>query len=180
MLGSIGVAAGVRVFVREKLDSVAMLRSIGARPRDVVAVYSGLAICLGLAAGTLGVLLCLPLVAVLPGMLGDLLPVEIRIRVGPAAIATGLGLSVPAPFLWAVFYAIFVGVNIAGVELTFRVTVAITALALAVLAVFWIGALPHFSWEAALAVEPSPGHTRWLPSGWQGVTELQFSAGLVF
>ena len=101
VLGSIGVAAGVRVFVREKLDSVAMLRSIGARPRDVVAVYSGLAICLGLAAGTLGILLCLPLVAVLPGMLGDLLPVEIRIRVGPAAIATGLGLSVWATLLCA-------------------------------------------------------------------------------
>ena len=81
-----------------------------------------------------------------------------------------LGLSVPAPILWALFYALFVGVNIVGVELTFRVTVAITVLALAVLVVFWIGALPHFSWEAALAVEPGPGGTRWLPNGFQGVT----------
>jgi len=81
-----------------------------------------------------------------------------------------LGLSVPAPILWALFYALFVGVNIVGVELTFRVTVAITGLALAVLVVFWIGALPHFSWEAALAVEPGPGGTRWLPNGFQGVT----------
>ena len=80
------------------------------------------------------------------------------------------GLSVPAPILWALFYALFVGVNIVGVELTFRVTVAITGLALAVLVVFWIGALPHFSWEAALAVEPGPGGTRWLPNGFQGVT----------
>ncbi|MGI9591119.1 MAG: ABC transporter permease, partial [Myxococcota bacterium] len=32
-LGGIGVAAGVRVLVREKLDSVAVLRSLGARPR---------------------------------------------------------------------------------------------------------------------------------------------------
>ena len=31
----IGVAAGVRVFVREKLDVVALLRSIGASPGDV-------------------------------------------------------------------------------------------------------------------------------------------------
>lgn len=101
VLGSIGVAAGVRVFVREKLDGVAMLRSIGARPRDVVAVYAGLAICLGLVAGALGVVLCLPLVALLPGLLGDLLPVEISIGVGPAAIATGLGLSVWATLLCA-------------------------------------------------------------------------------
>jgi len=100
----------------------------------------------------------------------------------PAVIVVGIGgyvgtildasfgLSVPAPILWALFYALFVGVNIVGVELTFRVTVAITVLALAVLVVFWIGALPHFSWEAALAVEPGPGGTRWLPNGFQGVT----------
>jgi len=101
VLGSIGVAAGVRVFVREKLDGVAMLRSIGASPRDVVAVYAGLAACLGLAAGALGILLCLPLIALLPGLLGDLLPVEVSIRIGPAAIATGLGLSLWATLLCA-------------------------------------------------------------------------------
>lgn len=101
VLGSIGVAAGVRVFVREKLDGVAMLRSIGARPRDVVAVYTGLAICLGLAAGLLGIVLCLPLVGFLPGLLGDLLPVEVSIGVGPGAIATGLGLAVWATLLCA-------------------------------------------------------------------------------
>ena len=96
MLGSIGVAAGVRVFVREKLEGVAMLRSIGASPRDVVLLHAGLAVALGLAAGALGILLCLPLVAVLPGLLGDLLPVEIGLGVGPGGIATGLGLA-----LWA-------------------------------------------------------------------------------
>lgn len=101
VLGSIGVAAGVRVFVREKLDGVAMLRSIGASPGDVVAVYIGLAICLGLAAGVLGIVLCLPLIALLPGLLGDLLPMEVNIGVGPAAIATGLGLSVWATLLCA-------------------------------------------------------------------------------
>ncbi|MBJ21933.1 MAG: hypothetical protein CL933_21200 [Deltaproteobacteria bacterium] len=101
VLGSIGVAAGVRVFVREKLDAVALLRSIGASPGDVVAIYTGLAICLGLAAGTLGILLCLPLIAMLPSLLGDLLPVEVRLGVGPRAIATGLGLSVWATLLCA-------------------------------------------------------------------------------
>lgn len=101
VLGSIGVAAGVRVFVREKLDTVALLRSIGASPNDVVAIYIGLAICLGVSAGALGILLCLPLIGLLPGFLGDLLPVEVSLRVGPGAIATGLGLSVWATLLCA-------------------------------------------------------------------------------
>jgi ethanolamine permease len=83
---------------------------------------------------------------------------------------TAFGLSLPAPIWWALFYVIFVGVNIAGVELTFRVTVAITILALLVLVVFWIGALPLFRWEHALSVEPDPGATIWFPKGLSGIS----------
>ncbi|MFK7897126.1 MAG: ABC transporter permease [Myxococcota bacterium] len=101
VLGSIGVAAGVRVFIREKMQSVALLRSIGASPGDVVAIYTGLAIALGLAAGALGILLCIPLLWVVPGLFAGLLPVEVELGVGPGAIATGLGLSVWATLLCA-------------------------------------------------------------------------------
>src|SRR5207342_2823475 len=45
------------------------------------------------------------------------------------------------PFWWLVFYVIFVGVNIIGIEATMRFTVAITVLSLAVLAFFFIAAL---------------------------------------
>jgi putative ABC transport system permease protein len=101
ILGSIGVAAGVRVFVREKLDAVALLRSIGASPTDVAAVYTCLALCLGLAAGVLGIGLCVPSMGVLPSLLAGLLPVEVELGIGPAAIATGLVLSVWATLLCA-------------------------------------------------------------------------------
>jgi ethanolamine permease len=45
------------------------------------------------------------------------------------------------PFWWLVFYVIFVGVNIIGIEATMRFTVTITVLSLAVLAFFFIAAL---------------------------------------
>ena len=85
-------------------------------------------------------------------------------------VESTFGLNVPAPVWWAVFYAVFVGVNIAGVELTFRLTVAVTVLALAVLVVFWIGAIPLFSWDHALDVAPDPGYGVWFPKGFSGVT----------
>jgi ethanolamine permease len=85
-------------------------------------------------------------------------------------LETSFGVSLPAPLLWAIFYAVFVGVNIVGVELTFRVTVAITLVALAVLVVFWIGAIPHFRWEHALDVAPSAGGNIWFPNGFSGIT----------
>jgi ethanolamine permease len=45
------------------------------------------------------------------------------------------------PFWWAVFYAIFVGINIVGIEATMRFTVTITVLSIAVLVLFFIAAI---------------------------------------
>jgi ethanolamine permease len=73
------------------------------------------------------------------------------------------------PLWWVGFYALFVGLNLWGVELSFRVTLVVTVLALAVLAVYWISALPHFRWELALNIPPEPGNSAWLPFGAAGI-----------
>jgi ethanolamine permease len=97
----------------------------------------------------------------------------------PAVIVVGIGgylgaiFGTPdawAPAWWAAAYAVFVGLNVAGVETSFRFTVAITVLALAILAVFWVGALFHLDFQRyALDVVPEPGASVWLPHGWSGV-----------
>jgi ethanolamine permease len=96
----------------------------------------------------------------------------------PAVIVVGIGgylgaiFGTPeaaAPLWWLAAYAVFVGLNAVGVETSFRFTVAITLLALAILAVFWIGALPHLD-LARHALAPSDGGaSRWLPHGARGV-----------
>ncbi len=93
-----------------------------------------------------------------------------------SAISTDmLGFTLPNPVWWLIFYAIFVGLNIVGVALTFRFTIVITFLALAILAVFWIGAIPHFDfnrWALNIGyggVELPDGHGPLLPFGWQGI-----------
>lgn len=86
------------------------------------------------------------------------------------AIATDLiGLSLPLPLWWALFYLVFVGLNIAGAEASFKFTVAITFIALGILVVFWVGAIPHFDLELALNIQPDPGNSRWLPHGIGGI-----------
>ncbi len=80
-----------------------------------------------------------------------------------------LGVDIADPVWWAVSYAIFVGINIIGVELTFKFTVVITFLALGILAVFWIGAIPHFSLEHALDITPQEGGSLWFPMGMAGI-----------
>ena len=74
-----------------------------------------------------------------------------------------------APLWWLGAYAVFVGLNIAGVETSLRFTVAITLLALAILLVFWAAALPRFELAQALDAAPGAGASRWLPRGWSGV-----------
>ena len=63
-------------------------------------------------------------------------PAEVR-RGGLRGIAWWNSL----PFWWAVFYVIFVWINIVGIEATMRFTVTITVLSLAVLAFFFLAAI---------------------------------------
>ncbi len=69
----------------------------------------------------------------------------------PAVIASFLATYLAAvfetpsawlPAYWLAGYAVFVALNVRGVELSFRVTVVVTLASLACLAVFWISALP--------------------------------------
>ena len=80
------------------------------------------------------------------------------------------------PFWWAVFYVIFVGINILGIETTMRFTVAITLLSLAVLVFFFLaaifsGKLDFSLWtNIAKSGEPIPGGGGpWLPFGISGI-----------
>ena len=59
---------------------------------------------------------------------------------------------------WLLAYAVFVGLNLWGVELSFKFTVAITFLALGILAVFYVGALTQMDFSRwAFTVEPERG-----------------------
>jgi ethanolamine permease len=88
----------------------------------------------------------------------------------PATIVVGIGGYLGAifhtpkswePGWWVVCYAVFVGLNIFGVALSFRFSVFIALAALIVLIVFWIGAIPHVDFARYAFDVPSKG---WLPA----------------
>jgi len=54
LLGGIGVASAVHVYVRSRLDAVALLRCLGASSGTVMAIYLSQALLVGLAGATLG------------------------------------------------------------------------------------------------------------------------------
>ena len=102
-----------------------------------------------------------------------LTPAVIVVGIGgyTGAVFKEMGIDIPAPVWWLVFYALFVGLNFVGVEVTFKFSVFITLLALGILMVFWIGAIPHFSWDMALNIEPEEGQSRFLSAMGFGSSE---------
>jgi len=77
-----------------------------------------------------------------------------------------------SPVTWmAVFYVIFVGINISGIEATMRFTVIVNIVALGILAVFFIAVLASGKFDTAnwFAVTPEPGHSTFLPKGIGGI-----------
>jgi ethanolamine permease len=93
------------------------------------------------------------------------------------------------PLYWLGAYLVFLFLNLRGVELSFRVSVLVTLGALAVLAVFWISALPHFDfsrWALNIAAGPDgkpvelpQGGGSFLPFGWAGaLAALPFAVWL--
>jgi ethanolamine permease len=67
------------------------------------------------------------------------------------------------PVWWILMYAVFLALNIVGVELSFKVTLVVTLAALAVLIIFWVSAFPHLDFSRwALNIAPDGSE---LPEG---------------
>jgi putative ABC transport system permease protein len=101
LLGGVGVATGIHVFVTEKLDSAAVLRCLGARERDVLAIYLLQATLLGVAGSALGAALGVTAQLAVPRLVRDLLPAGIEPHVDLAAVGSGLALGVWVTLLFA-------------------------------------------------------------------------------
>jgi ethanolamine permease len=89
------------------------------------------------------------------------------------------------PIWWILGYVLFVALNVAGVALSFRVTLVVTVLALAVLVIFWFSAIPHMDfgrWALNIASDGSElpeGHGPWFPYGFKGaLAALPFAVWL--
>jgi putative ABC transport system permease protein len=90
LLGGIGVASGVNAFVMRKIDTVAILRCLGATSRQVLAIYLLQAAAMGLVGAAIGALLGIALQLALPNVLADFLPVDVAVSIEPSAVGMGL------------------------------------------------------------------------------------------
>ncbi len=79
------------------------------------------------------------------------------------------GVDIAQRWWWLIFYVIFVGLNILGIEATMRFSVAICLISLAVLAVFFAFAIPDFDASKLTNIAADAGGTSFLPFGTAGI-----------
>ena len=101
LLGGIGVASSVSVYVGEKAETVATLRCLGVSSRRVLTVYAVQALALGLVGAAIGTVLGLGVQRLLPLVLEGFLPVDVSNRVVPRALLEGLGVGLATALLFA-------------------------------------------------------------------------------
>jgi ethanolamine permease len=98
--------------------------------------------------------------------------------IAPAAIAVFIGgytgelLGIDGPFVYAAFYAAFIGIHLWGTGEALKIMLAITAIAVLALVLFVIGMLPHFSWNNLMDIPVNAdavGASPWLPEGYWGI-----------
>ncbi|PRY53111.1 putative ABC transport system permease protein [Arcticibacter pallidicorallinus] len=90
LLGCIGVASAVHIYVKEKVASVSILRCLGATASQTTLIYLIQIALVGLAGSVFGSLLGLLIQQVLPAVMRDFLPIEITASVSYPAVLQGI------------------------------------------------------------------------------------------
>ena len=101
LLGSVGVASAVHVYVRQRIDTVAVLRCFGAKAWRTFGIYLVQALAMGLVGSFTGGLLGIGIQILVPRVLADFLPVDVNFTISWGAILLGIGIGIGVTMLFA-------------------------------------------------------------------------------
>ncbi len=102
ILGGIGVSSVTRVFVQQKMRSIAVLKCVGASSSQLLAIYVAQVAVLGLAGSALGVVMAALAMRAIPSLLAGVSPgVEINYALTLPAILQGLGIGLLVSLLFS-------------------------------------------------------------------------------
>lgn len=101
LLGCIGVASAIHIYIREKINTIAVLRCLGASSRQAFLIYLIQIAGIGLIGSLIGAILGTLIQQFLPIVLKDFLPVEITVAISWMAVGQGLLLGLIISILFA-------------------------------------------------------------------------------
>jgi putative ABC transport system permease protein len=100
IIGAIGVGTAMRAHIQQRMDSIAIMKCIGARSSHVMRIYLLQTIALGLAGGLLGVAFGLVVQRIFPSFLAHYFELEPAAHWDFVTAAQGIGIAVLASLLF--------------------------------------------------------------------------------
>jgi putative ABC transport system permease protein len=100
VLGAIGVAMAMRAHLQQRLDTIAIMKSLGARSGQVIKIYLLQTLLLGAAGGVLGVALGIGVQRSFPFLLAKLIHVDTELHVQLSTVLTGLAVGILTTLLF--------------------------------------------------------------------------------
>lgn len=103
LLGCIGIASAIYIYINEKLKSVAILKCLGASSRQTFLIFLIQLFAIGLIGSIFGVLGGLALQQLFPLILKDFLPIELEISIAWRVIFMGILLGICMAVLFGLY-----------------------------------------------------------------------------
>ena len=94
VLGAIGVAMAMRAHLQQRVEVLAIMKSIGARSSDILRIYLFQTVLLGLVGGLIGASLGLGVEWIFPSLLGRFLPIHLDLQFPWHSALAGLGTGI--------------------------------------------------------------------------------------
>ncbi|GGG84777.1 ABC transporter permease [Edaphobacter dinghuensis] len=100
ILGAIGVGMAMRTHLQQRLDTIAIMKSLGASSGQIMKIYLLQTLLLGLLGGVIGVALGVGVQMAFPHLLAGLLHMQTEIHVQGRTVLTGLGVGMLTTLLF--------------------------------------------------------------------------------
>jgi putative ABC transport system permease protein len=100
VLGAVGVAMAMRAHLSQRMDTIAIMKSLGARSTEIMKIYVLQTLLLGVVGGAIGVLAGLGVQLAFPHVLGKLINVPTVLQIQARPIFAGLGAGILTTLLF--------------------------------------------------------------------------------
>jgi putative ABC transport system permease protein len=102
VIGAMGVASAMHGHLQQKLDSIAVMKCIGARSAQIVRIYTAQTLMLGLAGGILGAVFGLAVASAFPSLIAKYFSLDPGISLDPWPALQGIAIACLVTLLFTV------------------------------------------------------------------------------
>lgn len=103
LLGCVGIASGMNIYIKEKLKSIAILKCLGATKRQTFFIFFIQVGIMGLIGGAIGTVLAYFIQQLFPIVADGMLPLDIEVGMSPQSVLLGLSLGLTMSILFALY-----------------------------------------------------------------------------